>query len=50
VFKEQIPVTTPKPPGYCPNGTREFGSYCYRFDTSIKSFPEAKYDCESRGN
>ena len=43
------PITTPFP-GYCLNDWIGFGSGCYIFLNSEKSFPEAAFDCAERNN
>ncbi len=44
--------TTPAPvEGYCPEGWKDFGANCYKFDVrhDRASWFEAQYDCEASG-
>lgn len=49
ITKEPIPVITQPPPGYCRENWKEFGAYCYKFDTNLRSFGDAKFDCYQQG-
>ncbi|XP_022109148.1 macrophage mannose receptor 1-like [Acanthaster planci] len=42
------PSTVAPPQGYCPDGWKAFGQYCYKFDPTytMGSFQDAKADCE----
>lgn len=44
-----MPVITSPPPGYCPDNWQEFGSFCYKFDTNLRSYGDAKFDCNQQG-
>lgn len=49
ISNEQSPVVTKPPPGYCLEGWSEFGSFCYKFDTNLRSYGDAKFDCSQKG-
>lgn len=49
ITEETVPVVTLPPPGFCPTGWSSFGIYCYKHETGIKTYPEAKFDCVQKG-
>ena len=48
--KEEPPQIVVPPPGYCPDKWTEYDMHCYSFVDTVRSQPEADFDCAQKRN